>query len=271
MTELKRLKNLFKIIKGQIMEEKKISTVKAEFAACPPEKLSDLIAAYTDDKRDGVQKIIASAENRIAKLEAERARIDTMKFFEKKYGEFEFICGIDEAGRGPLAGPVCAGAAILRKDCEILYLNDSKKLSPKKRDELFDEIKEKALAWSVGMSEPKRIDEINILQATYEAMRKAIAGLTVKPDILLNDFVIIPDIDIKQVGITGGDAKSVSIAAASILAKVTRDRIMDEYDAQYPEYGFAKHKGYGTAQHIEAIKKYGLTPIHRLSFVGNLV
>ena len=252
------------------MAETKISTIKAEFTACPTERLCELISAYESDERDGVQKIIASAQTRIAKLEAERARIETMKFFEKKYGEFEYICGVDEAGRGPLAGPVCAGAVILRKDTEILYLNDSKKLTPKKRDELFDEIKEKALAWSVGMSDPQRIDEINILQATYEAMRKAIAGLGVKPDILLNDFVVIPDIDIKQVGITGGDAKSVSIAAASILAKVTRDRLMDEYDAQYPEYGFAKHKGYGTAQHIEAIKTHGLTPIHRLSFVGNL-
>ena len=253
------------------MSETKISTIKAEFAACPTDKLGELILMYADDSRDGVRKIIASAENRIAKLETERARIDTMKFFEKKYGEFEFICGIDEAGRGPLAGPVCAGAVILKKDTEILYLNDSKKLTPKKRDELFDEIKEKALAWSVGMSDPKRIDETNILQATYEAMRKAIAGLSVKPDILLNDFVVIPDIDIKQVGITGGDAKSVSIAAASILAKVTRDRLMDEYDKEYPEYGFAKHKGYGTAQHIEAIRTHGLTPIHRLSFVGNLI
>ena len=146
-----------------------------------------------------------------------------------------------------------------------------KDVEPKKRDELFDEIKEKALAWSVGMSDPQRIDEINILQATYEAMRKAIAGLGVKPDILLNDFVVIPDIDIKQVGITGGDAKSVSIAAASILAKVTRDRLMDEYDAQYPEYGFAKHKGYGTKEHIAAIRELGPSEIHRMSFLRGIL
>ncbi|MBO4775216.1 MAG: ribonuclease HII, partial [Lachnospiraceae bacterium] len=185
--------------------------------------------------------------------------------------ECELICGIDEAGRGPLAGPVCAGAVILKKDVEILYLNDSKKLSAKKRDELFDKIKELSLACSVGLSDNKRIDEINILNATYEAMRKAIAGLGKRPDILLNDYVKIPEIDIRQIPITHGDAQSVSIAAASIMAKVTRDRIMDEYEKEYPGYGFSQNKGYGTQQHIDAIRQMGLTPIHRLSFVGNLI
>lgn len=205
------------------------------------------------------------------KLEKELLRLEAMKEFENKYRDFSFICGIDEAGRGPLAGPVVAGAAILPKDCTILYLNDSKKLSEKRREELFLEIKEKALAWNVGMASPERIDEINILQATYEAMRQAVTGLLPAPQILLNDAVTIPEISIKQIPIIKGDAKSVSIAAASILAKVTRDHMMLEYDKLYPEYGFAKHKGYGTAAHIAALKELGPTPIHRKTFIKNFV
>lgn len=205
------------------------------------------------------------------KLQAERERLERMKEYEYTYAACHAICGIDEAGRGPLAGPVAAGAVILPKDCEILFLNDSKKLSEKRREELFIEIKEKAVAWSVGIVGPDVIDEINILQATYEAMRQAIAGLSVKPDLLLNDAVTIPAIDIDQVPIIKGDAKSVSIAAASILAKVTRDHMMTEYDALFPEYGFAKHKGYGTAAHIAAIREYGPCPIHRRSFIKNFV
>ncbi len=251
--------------------ENKISAIKDLFANCPEDELLGLIKDYSSDERESVKKIIHSAETRLEKLKAERARLEVMKFYENKYGECELICGIDEAGRGPLAGPVCAGAVILRKDVEILYLNDSKKLSAKKRDELFDKIKELSLASAVGLSDNKRIDEINILNATYEAMRKAIDGLGKKPDILLNDYVRIPEVDIKQVSITHGDAQSVSIAAASIMAKVTRDRLMDEYDRQYPGYGFASNKGYGTQQHIDAIREKGLTPIHRLSFVGNLI
>ena len=180
------------------------------------------------------------------------------------------ICGIDEAGRGPLAGPVAAGAVILPKDCTLLYLNDSKKLSEKRREELFVQIKEQAVAWCVGIVGPERIDEINILQATYEAMRQAVAGLGVKPDLLLNDAVEIPGVDIMQVPIIKGDAKSVSIAAASILAKVTRDHMMVEYDQLFPDYGFAKHKGYGTAAHIQAIQELGPCPIHRRSFIRNI-
>lgn len=205
------------------------------------------------------------------KLEAERQRLEVMRAYEHEYAAYGAICGIDEAGRGPLAGPVAAGAVILPKDCEILYLNDSKKLSEKRREALFTEIQEKAVAWSVGLVGPEVIDEINILQATYQAMRKAIEGLAVKPDLLLNDAVIIPEVEIQQVKIIKGDAKSVSIAAASILAKVTRDHMMAEYDKLYPEYGFAKHKGYGTAAHIAAIREYGPCPIHRNTFIGNFI
>ena len=203
------------------------------------------------------------------KLEKELARLSLMREFERQYEDCAFICGIDEAGRGPLAGPVAAGAAILPKDCQILYLNDSKKLSESRREELFLEIKEKAIAWSVGIVGPERIDEINILQATYEAMRQAIAKLDPAPQILLNDAVTIPQVAIPQVPIIKGDAKSISIGAASIVAKVTRDRLMEQYADVFPEYDFASNKGYGSAAHIAALKEYGPTPIHRHSFIKN--
>ena len=206
---------------------------------------------------------------RQAKLEKERARIEAMKVYEREYEDYGWICGIDEVGRGPLCGPVVAGAVILPKDCRILYLNDSKKLSEKKREELYDVIMEQAVAVGIGMVSPERIDKINILQATYEAMRQAIQNLAVTPDILLNDAVTIPGVDIRQVPIIKGDAKSISIGAASIIAKVTRDRMMVEYAKIMPEYGFADNKGYGSAAHIAAIKEYGPTPIHRRTFIKN--
>ena len=183
------------------------------------------------------------------------------------------LCGIDEAGRGPLAGPVAAGAVILPRDRDFLYLNDSKKVTEKRRDVLYDEIREHAIAWAVCFAQPERIDEINILQATYEAMRSAVREVasSVRPDVLLNDAVTIPEVDIPQIPVIKGDAKCLCIAAASILAKVTRDRYMAEMDRLYPEYGFARHKGYGTKQHIEALKEYGPCPIHRRSFIGHFI
>ena len=205
------------------------------------------------------------------KLQAELERLEGMKEYEREYASCIYICGIDEAGRGPLAGPVVAGAAILPKDSQFLYLNDSKKVTEKRREVLYEQIKEEAVAYGIGIVSPGRIDEINILQATYEAMRAAIGELGVIPEILLNDAVTIPGVEIPQIPIIKGDAKSVSIAAASILAKVTRDHMMVEYDTIYPEYGFAKHKGYGTAAHIEAIREHGPCPIHRASFIKNFV
>ena len=205
------------------------------------------------------------------KLELELKRLEAMRAYEKEYDACSFICGIDEAGRGPLAGPVVAGAVVLKKDAQILYLNDSKKLSEKRREELYLEIQEKAVSWAVGIAGPERTDEINILQATYEAMREAVSKLSVPPDILLNDAVTIPGLDIPQVSIIKGDAKSVSIAAASVMAKVTRDHMMARYGELYPQYGFAKHKGYGTAAHIAALKEFGPCPIHRRSFIKNFV
>ena len=208
---------------------------------------------------------------RQAKLEKERARIETMKVYEKEYESHGWICGIDEVGRGPLCGQVVASAVILPKDCQILYLNDSKKLSEKKREELYDVIMEQAIAVGIGMASPQRIDEINILQATYEAMRQAISGLKVKPAVLLNDAVTIPEVDIPQIPIIKGDAKSVSIAAGSIIAKVTRDRMMVEYDRIYPGYDLASNKGYGTKVHMEALKTVGPCEIHRRTFIKNIV
>lgn len=205
------------------------------------------------------------------KLQAEQERLEKMKEFERQYEDHILVCGIDEAGRGPLAGPVVAGAVILPKSCEILFLNDSKKLSEKRREALFEEIQEKASAFAVGVVGADRIDEINILQATYEAMRLAISELGAEPEVLLNDAVTIPGITLSQVPIVKGDAKSVSIAAASIMAKVTRDHMMEEYDKLFPEYGFAKHKGYGTSAHINALKEFGPCPIHRRSFIKNFV
>lgn len=204
------------------------------------------------------------------RLQAELARTKNMQKFEEEYSMYTHICGVDEVGRGPLCGPVVAGAVILPKNCDILYINDSKKLSEKMRDVLYDEISRGAIAWSVGIVSPERIDEINILQATYEAMRIAIDNLKVTPDILFNDAVTIPGVDIMQVPIVKGDAKSQSIAAASIMAKVTRDRLMQEYDMEYPMYGFARNKGYGTKEHMNAIREYGPCPIHRKTFIKNI-
>ena len=249
------------------MEERKIGQIKEELKAATEAMLPSFIMAYESDERSGVIKLVEQAKKRLQKLEEERKRIWKLQEYERKYGQYTYICGIDEVGRGPLAGPVVAGAVILPKDCDILYINDSKKLTAAKREELYDEIMEKAVAAGIGMVSPQRIDEINILQATYEAMREAISKLEPAPDILLNDAVTIPEVTIPQVPIIKGDAKSISIGAASIIAKVTRDRLMYSYDELYPEYGFAKHKGYPTKGHLEAMHTYGvINDIYRKSY-----
>ncbi|MEE1191891.1 MAG: ribonuclease HII [Blautia sp.] len=249
---------------------KSIQEIKEELKTAEQTELLKLIDFYAQDNRKGVQTAVAQARKQMEALEKEKQRIEAMKSFEHQYEHLGYVCGIDEVGRGPFAGPVVAGAVILPKDCDILYINDSKKLSEKKREELYEEIMEKAVAVQVGYASPARIDEINILQATYEAMREAVSKLPVTPQILLNDAVTIPGITIPQVPIIKGDAKSVSIAAASIIAKVTRDRLMREYDKIMPEYGFASNKGYGSREHIEALRTYGATPIHRKSFIKNV-
>ena len=250
---------------------KTIGEIKAEIQAAGIEDYPRIYEVYGTDTRSGVVKLLEQCRKKEADLKKEIARTESMKVYEYKYEDLGYVCGIDEVGRGPLAGPVVACAVILPKDCPILYLNDSKKLTAKKREELYEVIMEQAVAVGLGMAGPARIDEINILQATYEAMRQAIGKLSVKPQILLNDAVTIPEVAIPQVPIIKGDAKSVSIAAASIVAKVTRDRMMEDYDKIMPQYGFASNKGYGSREHIEALKKYGASDIHRRSFIGHFV
>ena len=251
--------------------EQKTGEIKEILQAASLNEQPAFISTYEKDTRSGVVALVNKAKKRLEDYEKELLRTEKLKEYEKKYSSFSYICGIDEVGRGPLAGPVVAGAVILPKDCDILYLNDSKKLSEKKREELYDIIMEKAISTGLGFIAPQRIDEINILQATYEAMREAIGKLNPTPDLLLNDAVHIPGVPIKQVPIIKGDAKSISIAAASIIAKVTRDRLMVKYDEIYPEYGFASNKGYGAQMHIDALRKFGPTPIHRRSFIKNFL
>lgn len=251
--------------------QKKISEITQEFKQCKVENLATLIQEYESEEREGVRKLIVKYQKQLDQLENEKKRMQAMMTYENKYADYEYICGIDEVGRGPLAGPVIACAVILPKDCDILYLNDSKQVSEKMREALYDEIIKKAVAVGIGSSSHETIDEINILQATYEAMRKAIEQLKVKPTLLLNDAVTIPKVSIKQVPIIKGDAKSASIAAASIVAKVTRDRLMVDFDKVFPGYGFASNKGYGSADHIKALKEIGPSPIHRASFIKNFI
>lgn len=251
--------------------EEKISQIKERYQAATVKELPEFIKSYENDVRPGVVSLVKKAQKRLEDWGKEILRTEFMYQYEDKYSEYQAICGIDEVGRGPLAGPVVAGAVILPKDHRIYELNDSKQLSAKKRDELYERIMSEAVATGIGIVGPERIDEINILQATYEAMTLAINQLSIKPDILLNDAVTIPKVQIHQVPIIKGDAKSASIAAASIIAKVTRDRMMEQYEEIFPQYGFASNKGYGAAVHIEAIKQYGPTPIHRKSFIKNFL
>lgn len=251
--------------------EQKVNEIKTLLEKTAAKDLPQVLAIYRKDSRNGVMKLVERFDKKYEKYQKELVRLEKMLGFEKKYSSCHAICGIDEAGRGPLAGPVVAGAVILPKDLKILYLNDSKQLSEKQREELYEEIMEKAVSVGVGVVSQERIDEINILQATFEAMRQAIEKLSVVPDLLLNDAVTIPGVSIRQVPIIKGDAKSLSIAAASVIAKVTRDRMMVEYDKLYPAYGFAGHKGYGSLAHIEAIQKHGASPIHRKTFLKNIL
>ena len=206
--------------------------------------------------------------------EKELERLTNLKEIETKLYEQgnQYLCGIDEAGRGPLAGPVVVAAVIMPKDSMIEGVNDSKKVSEKKREKLYDEIIETAVAWGVGIIDQKEIDNINILNATKKGLTTALKELEVKPNLILVDALTnIDTLGIPYQSIIKGDAKCYSIAAASIIAKVTRDRMMRQWDEIYPEYGFAKHKGYGTKAHIEVIKEYGICPLHRKSFVKNFI
>lgn len=250
---------------------KSIKEIQEIFENADMSEYDSIQESLKDDERAGVIKLIMKYNKKKKAFEDEVQRIFDMKEFERKYSDYQYICGIDEVGRGPLAGPVCAGAVILPKDAEILYVNDSKKLSGKKREELYKEITDQAIAYKTVFMNHEVIDKINILQATYKAMRQAVNELNPQPDLLLIDAVHIPELEVKQVSIIKGDAKSFSIAAASIVAKVERDHLMEKYDELYPEYGFAGNKGYGSKEHIEAIKKYGPCPIHRRTFIKNFL
>lgn len=248
-----------------------VQEIKTVLQHAAYEELPKYIGQYKEDERSGVRKEVARAVKRLEQWQAELQRIEKMKIYEyEQWATYDYVCGIDEVGRGPLAGPVMAAAVVLPKDVNLLYLNDSKQLSEKKREELYEEIRQAAITYAVGMADVATIDEINILQADYVAMRQAIQKLSVTPQILLNDAVTIPSVSIPQVPIIKGDTKSISIAAASIVAKVERDRLMCIYDEMYPEYGFARNKGYGSAEHIQALKKYGPCEIHRRTFIKNL-
>lgn len=249
-----------------------IKEIRRLFEQTEKEQWRALFSCYAGDGRTGVQKLLAQYERKLQAHHKEQQRLEKMLLYEKKYGvDYHSICGIDEAGRGPFAGPVVAGAVVLPPGLKIEGLNDSKQVSPRRREELFEEIKEKAVSYGIGITSPARIDEINILQATFEAMRHAVEDLDVVPDLLLNDAVTIPQIPIRQVGIIKGDAKSLSIAAASIMAKVTRDRLMVEYAELYPEYAFESNKGYGSKEHREALLHHGPCPIHRRTFIHNYI
>ena len=250
---------------------KKISEIKRILETTSFNELPEKLSYFENDEREGVKKLIVRARKRLEDYEKELLRTEQMKQYEKEYGEYSYICGIDEVGRGPLAGPVVAAAVILPKDCNILYINDSKKLSEAKREELYEQIMEQAISVGIGIVSEERIDEINILQATYEAMREAVGKLSVTPNLLLNDAVTIPNLPMKQIPIIKGDAKSISIAAASIVAKVTRDRMMVEWDKIYPDYDFASNKGYGSKKHIEALKEFGPCKLHRKTFITSFV
>ena len=255
------------------MKDKSVKEIKEIVENLNEDQYGEYIDILNEDSRKSVQNIAKSLSKKLDKIKKEEERLEFINTFENEgYANgYLYIGGVDEAGRGPLAGPVVASVVVFEKGTKIPYINDSKKLSEAKREELFDIIKEEAVSVGIGMASPERIDEINILQATYEAMRQAIANLSVKPELLLNDAVMIPGVDIKQVPIIKGDAKSISIGAASIMAKVYRDHMMEEYDKVFPEYGFASNKGYGSADHIAALKKYGETPIHRKTFITHFI
>ena len=235
-------------------KQKSVAAITQELQNCSEEALIALCSNLRTDPRKSVQLLAEKAMKRSEKEKKELERVQGMIDFEREIAGSTIYCGIDEAGRGPLAGPVVAAAVIMPRDGKIPYVNDSKQVSEKKREQLYEQILKEAVSYGVGIVDAKRIDEINILQATYEAMRA--------------DAVRIPKLTVAQTPIIKGDAKCYSIAAASIIAKVTRDRIMREYDRIYPGYGFSDNKGYGSAAHIETLKKKGPVPIHRRTFIS---
>ncbi|MCT4594961.1 MAG: ribonuclease HII [Anaeromicrobium sp.] len=248
----------------------KIKEINDFFKGLHVEEKIKYVDSLKLDERSGVKKVLEKIEKEHKKYLMEIKRVKDLWKIENLLN-VDIIGGIDEAGRGPLAGPVVAACVVLPKNIFIEGINDSKKISPKKRDELFEIISKNALDIGIGIVDNEVIDNVNIFNATKIAMLRAINSLKKSPDYLLIDAVTLDDINIRQEAVIKGDSKSASIAAASIVAKVTRDRIIDRYDKEYPEYGFKNHKGYGTKEHYEAIKKHGITPIHRRSFLKNIL
>ena len=251
----------------------KINEIKEIFENTPVQDMPSKLDEFRDDGRSGVIKLIEKYEKRYEAYLREMERLEEISAFEKELRSkgYRLIAGIDEVGRGPLAGPVITAAVILPENCRIEGINDSKKLSAAKREQLAEKIKAEAAAYAFGAASPEEIDDINILQATYRAMAKAIGALMPKPDFVLADAVTIPGIAVPQRGIIHGDARSISIGAASIIAKVERDAMMSAYDQVYPGYGFDRNKGYGSSEHIQALKEMGPCPIHRRSFIKHFV
>ncbi len=255
------------------MKDKSVKEIKEIIDNLDTNKYLEYIEILKSDERKSVQSLALKMAKKLDAIRKESERLEMINSYENEcYNKgYVYIGGIDEAGRGPLAGPVVAAVVVFKPNTKIEGINDSKKLSEAKRDELFDIIKEQALDYGIGIVNNNDIDEVNILNATYMAMKKAINCLEKTPDYLLIDATTIPGVQVDQKPIIKGDSKSISIAAASILAKVTRDSIMYQYDEMYPEYGFKGHKGYGTKEHYEAIEKHGITPIHRKSFLKNVL
>ena len=255
------------------MKSKSVKEIKETVDNLSTDKYLEYIDVLKRDERKSVQNIAIKMAKKLDLIRKEEERLELINTYEKEgYSKgYLYIGGIDEAGRGPLAGPVVASVVVFKPNTKIEGINDSKKLSEAKREELFDIIKEQAIDYGIGIVNNEEIDEINILNATYLAMKKALNCLKNTPDYLLIDAATIPGINIDQKPIIKGDSKSISIAAASILAKVTRDNIMYQYDEMFPEYGFKSHKGYGTKEHYEAIERYGITRIHRKSFLKNVL
>ena len=255
------------------MKNKSVKEIKEIVESLSTDEYLRYINILKDDERKSVQNIAIKMSKKLDNIRKEEERLNLINTYENEGYEkgYLYIGGIDEAGRGPLAGPVVASVVVFKPNTKIEGINDSKKLTEAKREELFDIIKEQALDYGIGIVNNEDIDRYNILNATYMAMKKALNCLKNKPDYLLIDATTIPGLDTHQNPIIKGDSKSISIAAASILAKVTRDNIMYQYDEVFPEYCFKSHKGYGTKEHYEAIEKYGITRIHRKSFLKNIL
>lgn len=249
-----------------------LKEIEARVSDIPAIDALEYLTSLDIQESAGLSRLIQKYAKKMAAYDKENARLEKMSIYEKKARSegYKIIAGVDEAGRGPLAGPVAAACVILPENCFIEGVNDSKKLRAPQREKLYDIILDNAISVGIGIVDEKIIDQINILNATKLAMKQAVSQLSIKPDLLMIDAVSIEDMDIEQRSIIKGDALSISIAAASIIAKVARDRIMNDYDAAYPGYGFTKHKGYGTEEHINAIKKFGICPIHRVSFIKNI-